>query len=371
MPKATSTKSASVIKEHAPRRIQQLADENRQLRQYVAEIMARLRENDRLFSRMFELEGSVLAASDPEALCFALLRGLRSGFELDMVRLWFDRSSFMGGREMQEISERDLVWVEEGEIINMGLNKEHVWLMQLTPDKGFDWLEERDHHLGSIALLVLGDPARPFGVLGMGSVDAARFGPTQSADFLQHLTQVISLSLENAISRERLARLSITDALTGSHNRRFLQPHSHQPLSKWFGTGVGVTCLYVDVDAFKNINDRYGHEAGDDVLNGVSQAMRDMVRMQDPLIRMGGDEFTLLLPGCSSEKAGNVGDKILQACARIKSGEDSVSVSMGLACSPPEKDLRVKDLISMADQAMYVAKALGGGRLEMAEDSMT
>jgi len=370
MQKTTPTESRSVVKDHASRRIKQLADENHQLRQYVAEVMDRLRENDRLFSRLFELEASVLAASDPEDLCFSLLRGLRSSFELDMVRFWFDRSSFMGGRKMEGISERDLIWVEKEEITNMGLNRQHVWLMQLTPEKSFDWLEERDHHLGSIALLVLGDPVRPFGVLGMGSVDAARFGPVQSADFLQHLVQVVGLSLENAVSRERLARLSITDALTGSHNRRFLQPHSHQPLSKWFGTDVGVACLYVDVDSFKGINDRHGHDAGDHVLSRISEAIVGSVRVQDPLIRMGGDEFALLLPGCPPEKQRLIADNIIKACARIKSGEDSVSVSVGLAYSPPEKDLRVKELISMADQAMYVAKALGGGRLEVAEDGV-
>jgi len=368
MPKTTPTESAPVVKDHVSRRIQQLADENRQLRQYVAEVMDRLRENEHLFSHLFELEAAVLAASDPEDLCFALLRGLRSGFDLDMVRFWFDRSSFMGGRKMEGISERDLVWVEKDEITNMGLNRQHVWLMRLTPEKSFDWLEERDHHLGSIALLVLGDQFRPFGVLGMGSVDASRFEPGQSADFLQHLAQVVGLSLENAVSRERLARLAITDALTGSHNRRFLQPHSHQPLSRWFGKGVGVACLYVDVDSFKAINDRHGHEAGDDVLSGISEAIHGIVRVQDPLIRMGGDEFALLLPGCSPEKAGGIADKIIKASSQIKLGEDSVSISVGLACSPAEKDLRVKELISIADQAMYVAKALGGGRLEVAED---
>jgi len=365
MSKAKPTESAPVVRDHASRRIQQLADENHQLRQYVTEVMERLRANDRLFSRLFELEATVLAASDPEDLCFALLRGLRSNFELDMVRFWFDRSSFMGGRKMEGISERDLVWVEQGEITKMGLNRQHVWLMRLTPEKSFDWLGERDHHLGSIALLVLGDQSRPFGVLGMGSVEADRFEPGQSADFLQHLAQVVGLSLENAISRERLARLAITDSLTGSHNRRFLQPHSHQPLSRWFGKGIGVVCLYMDVDAFKDINDHHGHEAGDHVLSGISEAIGEIVRVQDPLIRMGGDEFALLLPGCSPEKAGSIANKIIKACGRIKPGE--VSVSMGLACSPAEKDLRVKELISMADQAMYVAKALGGGRLEVAE----
>jgi len=368
MPKTTPTESTSVIKDHVSRRVQQLADENSQLRQYVAEVMNRLRENEHLFAHLFELEAAVLAASDPEDLCFALLRGLRSNFELDMVRFWFDRSSFMGGRTMEGISERDLIWVEKDEITKMGLNRQHVWLMRLTPEKGFDWLEERDHHLGSIALLVLGDPFRPFGVLGMGSVDTSRFEPGQSADFLQHLAQVVGLSLENAVSRERLARLAITDALTGSHNRRFLQPHSHQPLSRWFGKGIDVACLYVDVDAFKAINDRHGHEAGDDVLSGISEAIRKIVRVQDPLIRMGGDEFALLLPGCSFEKARGIADKILAACSQVKTVEDNVSVSMGLARSAAAEDLRVKELISMADQAMYVAKALGGGRLETAED---
>ncbi len=357
----------AVIEDLGARRARQLADENRRLRQYVAEVMDRLRENERLFSRLFELEAAVLAATDPEDLCFTLLRELRSRFELDMVRFWFDRSSFMGSRQMDAISERDLVWVESGEIERMGLARQPVWLMRLSAERGFDWLEERDHHLGSLALLVLGGTGRPFGVLGMGSVDGERFAPGKGADFLQHLSQVVGLSLENAVSRERLARLAITDALTGSHNRRFLQPHSHQPLSRWFGEGVGVSCLYLDMDDFKAVNDRHGHAAGDDALKAVAEAARSQVRVQDPLIRMGGDEFALLLPGCPPEKAREIGERIVEACGRVLAGGEPVGVSAGLAHSPPERDMRVRELIEAADQAMYVAKALGGGRLEMAE----
>jgi len=361
------TPPVAEVKDHASRRVHQLADENRQLRQYVAEVMERLRENEQLFGRLFELESQVLASSDPEDLCFALLRGLRSNFELDMVRFWFDRSSFIGGRNMDGVSERDLVWLEKGEIEQMGLQGQHVWLMGLSDKKGFDWLEERDHHLASIALLILGDLQRPFGVLGLGSVDGERFKPGKSADFLQHLTQVIGLSLENAVSRERLARLSITDSLTGSHNRRFLQPHSHQPLSKWFGEGIGVCCLYIDVDDFKTVNDCFGHDAGDDVLSQVSHAIGAAARAQDPLIRMGGDEFALLLAGCPSDKAAAIADKVVKACAGIMTHDQNISVSIGMAESIASDDKRVKDLISAADQAMYVAKALGGGRCEAAE----
>ncbi|MDQ6988213.1 MAG: DUF484 family protein [Mariprofundaceae bacterium] len=363
--KEEPTPTANVT-DHASRRHQQLAEENRKLRDYVAEVMDRLRENERLFGRLFELESRVLASSDPEDLCFTLLRGLRSNFELDMVRFWFDRASFIGGRNMDGVSERDLVWLEKGEIERMGLNRQHVWLMSLSDDKGFDWLEERDHYLASMALLVLGDLQRPFGVLALGSVDGDRFQAGKSADFLQHLAQVVGLSLENSVSRERLARLAITDSLTGSHNRRFLQPHSHQPLSKWFGEGVDVCCLYIDADDFKAINDRFGHDAGDDVLSRIAAAISSAARAQDPLIRMGGDEFALLLPGCPLDKSLAIADKIVKACAAIESHDQQITVSAGLALSTAAQDKRVKDVISEADQAMYVAKALGGGRCEVA-----
>ncbi|OIO68935.1 MAG: DUF484 domain-containing protein [Zetaproteobacteria bacterium CG12_big_fil_rev_8_21_14_0_65_55_1124] len=357
---------AAGVKDHATRRVHQLAEENRQLRQYVSEVMERLRENERLFARLFDLESKVLASSDPEDLCFSLLRGLRSNFDLDMVRFWFSRSSFIGGRQMDGVSERDLVWLEKGEIERMGLHQKHVWLMQLSDKKGFDWLEGRDHHLASVALLVLGDLQHPFGVLGLGSVDGERFQPGKSADFLQHLAQVVGLSLENAVSRERLARLAITDSLTGSHNRRFLQPHSHQPLSKWFGDGVDVCCLYVDVDDFKSLNERFGTEAGDDVLSQLAVTIAGVARAQDPLIRLGGDEFALLLPGCPLGKAQAIAAKLIDVCNAIETHDQRISVSAGLAQAAAAQDMRVKDLISNADQAMYVAKALGGGRFELA-----
>ncbi len=350
------------------RRFQKLADENRELREYVAEVMKRLRQNEQLFSRLFELESHVLKSTDTEDLCFTLLRGLRSGFDLNLVRFWLDRSSFMGGRKLDALSERDLIWVEKGEIEQMGLSNRGVWLMRLSSESNFDWLDAKDRQLGSIALLRLGEPDCPFGVLGLGSFDRDRFAPDQSSDFLQHLAQVVGLTMENAVARERLARLSITDSLTGSHNRRFLQPHSHQPLSQWFGSACCVACLYADIDHFKSINDRLGHPAGDEILACVCNIMRRFVRTQDPLIRMGGDEFVMLLPGCSEAKAEEIAGRIVHAVCTSQAPEnEALSISLGVAFSGAERDMAVKQIIECADQAMYVAKALGGNRFEVAE----
>jgi two-component system cell cycle response regulator len=358
----------SKVEDISARRFQKLADENRELRHYVAEVMKRLRQNEQLFSQLFELESQVLTSTDPEDLCFTLLRGLRSGFDLDFVRFWLDRSSFMGGRKLDALSERDLIWVESGEIAQMGLSRKRAWLMRLSPDNNFDWLVTQDEHLGSLALLTLGDLDHPFGVLGVGSVDRDRFSPDQSTDFLQHLAQVVGLTMEHSVARERLARLSITDSLTGSHNRRFLQPHSHQPLSQWFGKDSNVVCLYTDVDNFKGINERLGQEQADQLLTSVCKSMRQFVRANDPLIRMEGEEFVLLLPACSLSQAQEIAGRIVDAVAAIEvGGDETVSLSMGVAFSSARQDMAVKQLIALADQAMYVAKALGGNRYEMAE----
>jgi len=363
-------KPVARIEDHSARRLKQLADENRLLRGQVADVMERLHANDRLFARLFDLETAVLAATDPEDLCFTLLRGLRSEFELDMARLWFERSGSMGHQSMDALSERDLVWIEGGEVHEMGLAEQRVCLLSLTPEKGFSWLETRDSQLCSMALLTLGDLARPFGVLGIGTVDPDRFHPSQASDFLQHLAQVVGLSLENSVVRERLARLSVTDSLTGSRNRRFLQPHNQQPVSQLFGKGVQVACLYVDIDAFKSINDRHGHSVGDDVLSGVVEVAGRQMRANDPIIRMGGDEFALLLPGCSLNKAQEIGQRIVSASAEMAQlGDDKIGVSLGVAFSSAETDMRLKSLIEVADRAMYVAKALGGNRLEVADQT--
>ncbi|MDQ6989833.1 MAG: DUF484 family protein [Mariprofundaceae bacterium] len=362
---ANDTSDITAPADLGERRMQHMAAENKQLRQYVASMMHRLRENDQLFTRLFDLEASVLSAGDPEDVCFTLLRELRSQFNLDMVRFWFDRDSLVGSCRMSSLSEHDLVWLEAGEIEAMGLAQRNVWLLQMDQG-GFSWLQQRDEDLGSLALLRLGRSNRPFGILGLGSLDDERFSPEQSSDFLQHLAQVVGLSLEHAISRERLARLAITDALTGSHNRRFLQPYSHQPISSWFGKETAVACIYFDMDDFKGLNDRMGHAAGDDVLNHFCLTVRQYVRTQDPLIRMGGDEFTLLLPGCDLEKANKIARSIGNDMDKAGFNGESIGVSMGLSWSAPDDDMKLHNLIQHADKAMYVAKALGGNRLELA-----
>jgi len=362
----TEQTQTNIVEDLTAHRIIKLEQENAELKAYVATVMRRLNDNEMLFAKLFDLEAKVLMATDAESLCFTLLRVLKKKFELDMVRLWFDRSSFIGQCRLSALSERDLVWLEQGDILNMGLGNRKVWLLRLSSVKDFPWLKLQDEGLASMALLVLGHGNRAFGVLGLGSADASRFEPEQSTDFLQHLAQIVSLTLENAWTKDRLALFSVTDSLTGIHNRRFFQPHSHQHVSQWFGKDVCVACIYFDVDGFKQINDALGHAAGDDVLLQVAKKIQDCIRSQDTLIRMGGDEFVVFLPACSCEKAAEIAQRMVEACEKLSQEDQSIGISVGIAFSSKEDDKMVKTLVKEADQAMYVAKALGGSRVELA-----
>ncbi|MDQ6955999.1 MAG: GGDEF domain-containing protein, partial [Mariprofundaceae bacterium] len=96
------------------------------------------------------------------------------------------------------------------------------------------------------------------------------------------------------------------------------------------------------------------------------QVVQQCVREQDVMIRMGEHAFTVFLQGCAVEKGEEIANKMVKACAAIDAYDERIGISVGLSFSPADKDKVVKVLVSEADQAMYVAKALGGSRVEIA-----
>jgi diguanylate cyclase (GGDEF)-like protein len=129
----------------------------------------------------------------------------------------------------------------------------------------------------------------------------------------------------------------------------------------------------VDVDEFKQINDRLGHLQGDKVLGGVSRALRRALRQIDPLARFGGDEFVALLPGCEPDALRGVGEKLRATVARLRvaglqSGEVTISLG-GAAAQGAGAD--AKALLAEADEALYRAKAAGRNCVAVADAEPT
>lgn len=173
--------------------------------------------------------------------------------------------------------------------------------------------------------------------------------------------------------RERAARqAALRDPLTGVANRRLLLDRLEQAVGG-LPEGGQAALLFVDLDGFKAINDRWGHAAGDLFLAGVATALASTVRSTDTLARIGGDEFALVMPRIDSPSdAEQVARRFLaRAGQRLAGpwGELSPSISVGIAVAP-EHARDAASLLRAADSAMYLAKAKGGRELAWFEDQL-
>jgi two-component system, cell cycle response regulator len=175
--------------------------------------------------------------------------------------------------------------------------------------------------------------------------------------------------LQDEVERQKreLQRVSVTDGLTGLHNRRHLEEllrdmweHSqrlHEPLG----------CVMFDLDHFKSVNDSYGHQAGDEVLRQLARLLKDAARDIDRVGRYGGEEFMVLLPGTVLDAAVTFAERARQAVEghtfTFEGGTLQRTMSCGVAGWPHPKVQHCESLVKSADDALYVAKETGRNRV--------
>ena len=182
--------------------------------------------------------------------------------------------------------------------------------------------------------------------------------------------QIRYLTAQRDLSRARdsLETLSQQDPLTGIPNRRCFEQTFNHEWDRAYRAQAPLSLLFIDVDHFKSINDRYGHPYGDTVLRAIATAIQSSLpRSGDLVARYGGEEFVIILPASGREASAVIGTRILEAIRNLHLPEGPVTVSVGAATSQPHlagsKDL----LVAAADQALYLAKHHGRNRLELAD----
>jgi len=165
----------------------------------------------------------------------------------------------------------------------------------------------------------------------------------------------------------RIARLAETDSLTGVLNRRHVQELGQRMMNRCRREGRPCAILMLDIDRFKEINDRYGHTAGDRALCAISGALTRCLRPGDHLGRYGGEEFAVILPGADAREAGVVAERLRQAVAQLAPdwapGAEALTVSGGIAIATNAIE-DFTQLIDQADRALYRAKNAGRNRME-------
>ena len=165
---------------------------------------------------------------------------------------------------------------------------------------------------------------------------------------------------------EELFQAAVTDALTGVPNRRWFQDRAAAAMLEASRHGHPISAVFVDIDHFKQINDKLGHEAGDRVLKETARKIDGTRRTEDLLCRYGGEEFVLLLPHADLGQAAIFGERVRSevAASPVEASGQSipVTVSVGVACARTGDS--VEALLKRADEAMYRAKEKGRNRVE-------
>lgn len=226
--------------------------------------------------------------------------------------------------------------------------------------------------LRSVAILPLIRQHKQIGSLNLGSRQVDRFQAGIGTQFLQHLAAVISACLENARLQESIKQLGLRDPLTGVNNRRFFDQRVIEEVSLAQRNNTPLSCLFIDLDHFKSINDNHGHQAGDIVLKQAASIFNDIMRTSDILARYGGEEFVILLTDTLLKTAYEIAERIRKTIATndfiiSASVTLNITLSIGIAVLDENKVITTsQQLIKAADIAVYDAKVGGRNRVHHA-----
>ncbi len=187
-----------------------------------------------------------------------------------------------------------------------------------------------------------------------------------SRAYLELMAEALGLALANQRLRNALLEKALFDSLTGLRNRHHLEDALHTQMNLAVRNGTPLSCLMIDIDHFKAINDRYGHEAGDLVIKNVATIVQRAVRDIGMAFRYGGEEFLVLLAGTNEESALACAEDIYNNVRNMTlryglSEMGQIDVSIGIASFP--QHTQSDSLLRAADAALYRAKELGRSRI--------
>lgn len=231
---------------------------------------------------------------------------------------------------------------------------------------------ERTRHLPLVVLVDPGDEARLLRGLDMGVNDYV-IRPVDRHELLARVRTQIRRKRHSDFLRNRLeesVEMAVIDPLTGLYNRRYMETHLSGLLEDAKANGRDLSIMIADIDHFKEVNDRHGHDAGDSVLQDFATRMRRHTRGIDLACRLGGEEFVVIMPDTDLDVAHHVGERLRECIAEAPFAIDSqtslpVTTSVGLATLAGVDDTS-SALFKRADNALYAAKRSGRNRV-MAE----
>ncbi|TQV75223.1 sensor domain-containing diguanylate cyclase [Aliikangiella marina] len=362
-----------------------LIEKNKRLQNTLSQLIDSANKNQQTQDKFYQLELFFLESQTFESLMNRVLFDLKHKLSLSQVELVIIDPDKEIRRLLDEIygelDYQDLRYVDdESEVASIYQSKVETRLTH--SDEFIQRLFAGQPSLSkSAAVLPLWRGTKLIGSLHMGSPDPSRFHHQLATNFLQHMSSIISVCIENSISQERFVHLSLVDMLTRAKNRRFFFQALAKEIARATRANFPVSCLFIDIDYFKKINDLHGHSIGDRALRAVADAINNLLRKSDTLARFGGEEFTVLLPNSDATQANEIAERIRQTVARLQViGSDKqplkITISLGVSSwqPDPQKAANAEDiqnhLINAADKAVYEAKEAGRNCVKVSQSRL-
>ncbi len=256
-------------------------------------------------------------------------------------------------------------------------------LTQDDEDRPWPWsvgTGDHDHATGVALVLTTAAGARRTFMVNAAAITDGKGGRRGTLATFDDVTQLESTNGELTVALEELQEsqkeisrqnrelkmLATVDSLTGALNRRAFFQRFKPAFREAQESGSPLTCIMLDIDHFKSVNDRYGHAAGDRVIRRVAEILADHVRPSDLVGRYGGEEFAVVLPGLEVSQAESVGERLRASIGELvgtEVGED-VTITSSFGVAGIDSGAKTADeLLDFADKALYVAKECGRNRL--------
>ena len=200
------------------------------------------------------------------------------------------------------------------------------------------------------------------GVLNINDVGQDSFD-VGDLDFILNLSEFIAMSISNAVLYEQANKLAVTDGLTGISNRPSVEKSLQIEFERSKRYNSPLSLILLDVDHFKDVNDTYGHQKGDEILIAFAALLKKACRTNDIAARYGGEEFVMVLPQSNAQGAFKIAERVREEMMKISFTGNESNFAVTVSCGVAEfnKDYEsINKLIAAADQALYKAK--NGGR---------
>lgn len=223
-------------------------------------------------------------------------------------------------------------------------------------------LQEKERVTRSLISTPLAVGDHVLGILRIDSVDEDHFS-TEDLRFLSRIADLGALALESAQLYEHIQDLAIRDSLTGLYLRRYFLERMTEELPRQLKRKTELSFLMMDLDYFKDYNDRFGHVAGDIVLKMLGGILiKNFKKAGNIICRYGGEEFAVMLPDCARDEAYKLAEKFRKEVEGteiiLRREKTKITISVGVACFPSQTQMK-EELIQKADEALYAAKKKG------------